>query len=108
MEKRLEAKQMRLTKETLKKIIKEELDEAYTSIAPGLSMDQTDPNDGLFRIMDEVMDRALEMLGITKADESYGEIEHDMAPLSNEVVSSRLQDIDGMAQELVEKYKSRR
>ena len=99
---------MRLTKETLKKIIKEELDEAYTSIDPELSVDQTDPNDGLFKIMDEVLDRAFEMLGVTKADESYRELEHDMAPLSNEVVSGRLQDIDGMAQELIEKYKSRR
>ena len=99
---------MKLTQETLKRIIKEELEEAFTSIDPSLSVDQTDPNDGLFRIMDEVMDRALEMLGINKADKDYQEIEHDMGPLSNEVVSSRLQDIDGMAQELVEKYKSRR
>jgi PAB1-binding protein PBP1 len=108
MEIRLETKTMKLTQETLKRIIKEELDEAFTSIDPNLSTHQTDPNEGLFHIMDQVMDRALEILGINKADPMYREVEGDMSRISNEVVSSRIANIDEMAQELAEKYKAMR
>jgi len=95
---------MKLTKQTLKRIIKEELDEAITQADPSLSIDQADPNDGLFRIMDQVVDRALDYLGVNKGDENYQEAEDDLMVLSNEVVTARLQDIDGMAGELVEKF----
>jgi len=95
---------MKLTKQTLKRIIKEELDEAITQADPSLSIDQTDPNDGPFRVMDQVVDRALDYLGVNKGDENYQEAEDDLMVLSNEVVTARLQDIDGMAGELVEKF----
>ena len=95
---------MKLTKQTLKRIIKEELDEAITQADPSLSIDQTDPNDGLFRVMDQVVDKALDYLGVNKGDENYQEAEDDLMVLSNEVVTARLQDIDGMAGELVEKF----
>jgi len=99
---------MKLTKQTLKRIIKEELDEAYTEISPDLSVDQTDPNDGLFRIMDQVGDRAMEMMGTTLRQLTDNGDDSDFMKMSNEVVSARLEDVDGMARELVEKFEARR
>lgn len=96
---------MKLTKETLKQIIKEELEETMTSAQ--LDLEQPEPNEKLLQLMSKVMDRALEMM---KTDESAlgGKLEIEMSKMSNEVVTSRLEDIDGMARELVEKFKARR
>ena len=104
MEIRLETKQMKLTKETLKRIIKEELDEAITQADPTLSLGQTDPSDSLFRIMDQIQDKALEQLNITDQDLRNNNLDLEFSKMANEVVTNRLQDIDGMAGELVQKY----
>jgi len=114
---------MKLTKETLERIIKEELESSLeegdrihdpklgpkpiTRIDPSLSIDQTDPNDGLFRIMDQVMDKALEMLGISKDSERYREVEDELMTLANEVVTERLREIDRLAYGVVSKYRRR-
>ena len=95
---------MKLTKETLKRIIKEELDEAITQADPTLSLGQTDPSDSLFRIMDQIQDKALEQLNITDQDLRNNNLDLEFSKMANEVVTNRLQDIDGMAGELVQKY----
>ena len=95
---------MKLTKETLKRIIKEELDEAITQADPNLSLGQTDPSDSLFRIMDQIQDRAMEYLKITDQDLKNNNLDAEFSKMANEVVTARLQDIDGMAGELVQKY----
>ena len=95
---------MKLTKETLKRIIKEELDEAITQADPNLSLGQTDPSDSLFRIMDQIQDKAMEYLKITDQDLRSNNLDAEFSRMANEVVTARLQDIDGMAGELVQKY----
>ena len=95
---------MKLTKETLKQIIQEQMEEAITKIDPSLSVDQADPNDNLFRIMDQVQDRALEYLNLTDQELKDRGLDFEFSEMSNEVVTGRLQDIDGMAQELVQKF----
>ena len=95
---------MKLTKETLKRIIKEELDEAITQADPNLSLGQTDPSDSLFRIMDQIQDKAMEYLKITDQDLKNNNLDAEFSKMANEVVTARLQDIDGMAGELVQKY----
>jgi len=100
----LETKQMKLTKETLKQIIKEELEEAITQADSSLSLDQTDPSDSLFRIMDQIQDKAMEHLSITDNELRNKGLDSEFSRMANEVVTNRLQDIDGMARELVQKY----
>tara|TARA_R100001086_G_scaffold249868_1_gene191464 strand:+ start:2343 stop:2669 length:327 start_codon:yes stop_codon:yes gene_type:complete len=105
MEKWLETKQMKLTKQTLKRIIKEELDEAITQADPSLSLDQTDPNDGLFQIMDRVQDKAMEYLNITDDELRDKGLDSEFSRMANEIVTSRLQNfVHQMAGELVQKY----
>ena len=98
---------MKLTKETLKQIIQEQMEEAITKIDPSLSVDQVDPNDNLFRIMDQVQDRALEMMGTTFQKITDDGDDFDFSKMSNEGVTGRLQDIDGMAKELIQKFQMR-
>lgn len=95
---------MKINKQQLKQIIKEELEETMTSAQ--LDLEQPEPNEKLLQLMGKVMDRALEMM---KTDESAlgHKLESEMSKMSNEVVTSRLEDIDGMARELVEKFKAR-
>ena len=95
---------MKLTKQTLKRIIKEELDEAITQADSSLSLGQTDPSDSLFRIMDQIQDKAMEYLKITDQDLKNNNLDAEFSKMANEVVTARLQDIDGMAGELVQKY----
>lgn len=114
---------MKLTKETLKRIIKEELDisleegdriatnlkrdpQQITTADPSLSIDQTDPNDGLFRIMDQVQDKAMKYLNLTDRELKDRGLDFEFSEMSNEVVTARLQDIDGMAQELMKKFQN--
>lgn len=94
---------MKLTQETLKRMIAESITQMTQ-----MDLDKPDPNDNLFRIMDQVQDRAMEKLGITDRDLKDRGDDFEFSKMSNEVVTARLQDIDGMAQELVEKFKSRR
>ena len=98
---------MKLTKQALEQIIKEELEEAMTSAQ--LDLTQPDPNEKLLQLMGKVMDRALEMMG---TDESAlgTKMESEMSKMSNEIVtlvSKGLNDIDGMAQELVERFREK-
>ena len=98
---------MKLTRQALEKIIKEELAEAMTPAQ--LDLAQPDPNEKLLQLMGKVMDRALEMMG---TDESAlgTKMESEMSKMSNEIVtlvSKGLNDIDGMAQELVERFKEK-
>ena len=96
---------MKLTQETLKKMIAEAYEKyepSPTTAMTQFDLDKPDPMDHLFKIMDEVVDKAIEILGTTEAD--YIDVEAQLTPLSNEVVTARLRDIDGMAQELVERY----
>lgn len=104
---------MKITKESLKQIIKEELeavmneeelDEAITQADPNLSLDQTDPSDSLFHIMDQIQDKAMEYLNITDEDLRSKGLDSEFSKMANEIVTSRLKDIDGMAGELVQKY----
>ena len=98
---------MKLTKQALEKIIKEELEEAMTSAQ--LDLTQPDPNEKLLQLMDKVMDKALEMMG--KDESALGtKMENEMSKMSNEIVtlvSKGLNDIDGMAQELVERFREK-
>lgn len=105
---------MKLTQETLKKMIAE----AYEKYEPGemtamtqMDLDKPDPMDALFRIMDAITDKALETLKADLGEEfNYIDVEAQLTPLSNEVVTGRLYDsgrvdqMDEMAQELVERY----
>ena len=91
---------MKLTEKTLKKMIAETITQATQ-----MDLSKADPNDNLFRIMDQVQDKAMEYLNIT--DEARaGDIRLDeqLSEMANEIVTARLQDIDGMAGELVQKY----
>ena len=98
---------MKLTKQALEQIIKEELEEAMTSAQ--LDLTQPDPNEKLLQLMGKVMDRALEMMG--KDESALGtKLESEMSKMSNEIVtlvSKGLNDIDGMAQELVERFREK-
>jgi len=98
---------MKLTKQALEKIIKEELEEAMTSAQ--LDLTQPDPNEKLLQLMGKVMDKALEMMG--KDESALGtKLESEMSKMSNEIVtlvSKGLSDIDGMAQELVERFREK-
>jgi len=98
---------MKLTKQALEKIIKEELEEAMTSAQ--LDLTQPDPNEKLLQLMSKVMDKALEMMG--KDESALGtKLESEMSKMSNEIVtlvSKGLSDIDGMAQELVERFREK-
>ena len=98
---------MKLTQKTLKKMIVEMFDKyepgEMTPITQ-FDIDKPDVMEPVFKIMDEVVDKAIEMLGTTEED--YMDVEAHLTPLSNEVVTARLRDIDGMAQELVERYKA--
>ena len=96
---------MKLTEKTLKKMIVEMFDKyepGEMTPVTQMDLDKADPMDHLFKIMDKVVDKAIEILGTTEAN--YIDVEANLTPLSNEVVTARLQDIDGMAQELVERY----
>ena len=98
---------MKITRKTLEKIIKEELEEAMTMAQ--LDLSKSDPNEKLLQLMGKVMNRAMEMMG---TDESAlgTKMESEMSKMSNEIVtlvSKGLDDIDGMAQELVERFREK-
>ena len=105
---------MKITKETLIKIIKEEMEE-YTP-GPMTQMTQMDPSkpdpmDILFRIMDAVVDMALEIIKADRGGElDSEEAMKEMMPIANEVVTARLSEtgrvdqMDEMAQELAMRY----
>ena len=102
---------MKITEQILKQMISE----AFEEYKPGPMMSYDDPhgihskidkNEGNFQLMDDIVDRAFEMMGIADGDDNYIEIEAQLTPLSNEVVSGRLADIDGMARELIERYQA--
>ena len=109
---------MKITKKILKSLIKEELREAYEKYEPGPMTQATvfdakkpDPMDALFRIMDVITDKALTMLKADLGEQfNYIEVEGQLTPLSNEVVTQRLErtgrvdEVDSMARELVERY----
>ena len=96
---------MKLNKETLKQIIQEQMEEAMTQADPNLSLDQTDPNDGLFQIMDKVQDRAMEYLNITDDELRNKGLDSEFSRMANEIVTNRLQNfIEQMAGELVQRY----
>lgn len=112
---------MKLDKETLKRIIKEELENTLeegdrlvtnprqgplqiTTVDPSLTVDQTDPNDGLFQIMDKIADKAMEKLGMSEDDKRYREAEDLLLYFANELVTERLQDIEQMANGVVARY----
>ena len=99
MEKRLETKQMKLTQETLKRMIAESITQMTQ-----MDLNKPDPNDNLFRIMDQVQDRAMEMMGMSSRQLRDAGDDFEFSKMSNEVVTARIQDIDGMAQELVERF----
>jgi hypothetical protein len=94
---------MKITNEQLKQIIKEELeavvDEGIQTLATA-PLDQPDPNDHLFKLMDQVTDIALEKIGKRQDQEAEAEI----SPLSNEVVTSMV-NIEAMADEVIQRYK---
>lgn len=105
---------MKLTEKTLKKMIAE----AYEQYEPGPMTPVTqqdrskpDPMDALFRIMDVITDKALETVRAGLGEEfNYIDVEAQLTPLSNEVVTQRLErtgrvdEVDSMARELVERY----
>jgi hypothetical protein len=105
---------MKLTEKTLKKMIAE----AYEKYEPGpmtamtvYDTEKPDPMDALFRIMDVITDKALTMLKADLGEEfNYIDVEAQLTPLSNEVVTQRLQktgrvdEVDSMARELIERY----
>ena len=109
---------MKLTKKQLTQIIKEELEESMREYTPGkmtkateMDISKPDPIDVLFRIMDAVTDMALEILKKDLGEDfDYMEIEAQLSPLSNEVVTRRLHDdgrvdqMDSMANELASRY----
>jgi hypothetical protein len=93
---------MKISNEQLKQIIKEELetvmDEGMQTLATA-PLSQPDPNDHLFKIMDQVTDLALEKIGKRQDQEAEAEI----SPLSNEVVTSMV-NIEAMADEVLSRY----
>lgn len=90
---------MKLTQETLKRMIAESITQMTQ-----MDLDKPDPNDNLFRIMDQVQDRAMEMMGMSSRQLRDAGDDFEFSKMSNEVVTARIQDIDGMAQELVERF----
>ena len=91
---------MKLTEKTLKKMIAE----AMTKVTQ-MDIDKADPNDNLFRIMDQVQNKAMEYLNITDEDRAGNiDLDEQLSIMANQIVTARLQDIDGMAGELAQKY----
>ena len=109
---------MKITKQKLIQIIEEELSEISREYTPGkmtkateMDIDKPDPMDVLFRIMDAITDKALVILKGDLGDKfDYMEVEKQLSPLSNEVVTRRLHDdgrvdqMDSMANELASRY----
>lgn len=96
---------MKLTKEKLRKIIQEQMEEAITKADTSLSVDQADPNDNLFRIMDQVQDRAMKYLNITDEELKDKGLDSEFSRMSNEIVTNRLPKlIEQMVGELVQRY----
>ena len=97
---------MKISNEQLRHIIKEELEatlktEGEQTLISTTDISQPDPNDNLFNLMDKVTDMVLDKIGKRHDREAEAEI----SPLSNEVVTARLADIEGMADEVIQKYK---
>ena len=105
---------MKITKKTLIKIIKEEMEE----YAPGPMTQMTqmdpskpDPMDVLFRIMDGVTDMAVEIIKADRGGEfDFTEVQKEAMPISNEVVTKyltefgRVDQMDQMAEEVATRY----
>ena len=92
---------MKLTAEKLKDLIREQMENMYEGDITKIShTDPTkpDPNDDLFQMMDILMDRAMEKMGVTQDQID----DFKMSKLSNEVVTNH---IEMMIDELIQKYK---
>lgn len=109
---------MKITKEDLERIIKQELDEAYKSRPmtkmTQMDIEQPDPMDFLFEVMDKVVDKALMYYSINDQYFVETEYEADLSPLANEIVTRRfkktgkIDDIEDMADELINRYNDMR
>lgn len=105
---------MRITKETLARIIKEELESIVNEQTCGdeTNMEEantvSDTDNILFKIMDKVANRALQIMDTTDQElKDSSDLGQKLSELSNEVVTARLQDIDGMAKELVQRFQQK-
>ena len=83
----LETKQMKLTEKTLKKLIKEAMDDEFIATAPNLRT--PDPLDDIFKFIDEVYNAAMEKMGVTDEDLD----DWEFSELSNKVVKGVANDI---------------
>tara|TARA_B100000287_G_scaffold82502_1_gene75197 strand:- start:167 stop:526 length:360 start_codon:yes stop_codon:yes gene_type:complete len=78
---------MKLTQETLKKLIKEAMDDMFIATAP--TLDDPDPLDDIFVFIDEVGNAAMEKMGVTDKDLD----DWEFSELSNKVVKGVANDI---------------
>jgi len=78
---------MKLTEKTLKKLIKEAMDDEFIATAPNLRT--PDPLDGIFEFIDEVYNAAMEKMGVTDEDLD----DWEFSELSNKVVKGVANDI---------------
>ena len=78
---------MKLTEKTLKKLIKEAMDDMFIATAPTLKDD--DPLDDIFAFIDKVSDAAMEKMGVTDKDIN----DWEFSELSNKVVKDAANEI---------------
>jgi hypothetical protein len=78
---------MKLTEKTLKKLIKEAMDDMFIATAP--TLDDPDPLDDIFVFIDKVSDAAMEKMGVTDEDID----DWEFSELSNKVVKGVANDI---------------
>lgn len=78
---------MKLTEKTLKKLIKEAMDDMFIATAP--SRHSPDPLDDIFVFIDKVSDAAMEKMGVTDEDID----DWEFSELSNKVVKGVANDI---------------
>jgi hypothetical protein len=78
---------MKLTEKTLKKLIKETMDDTF--IATAQTLKDPDPLDGIFEFIDEVSNAAMEKMGVTAEDID----DSKFSKLSNKVVKGVANDI---------------
>ena len=71
---------MKLTQESLKKLIKEVMDDEFIATAP--TLEDPDPLDDIFVFIDKVSDAAMEKMGVTDKDIN----DWEFSELSNKVV----------------------
>ena len=78
---------MKLTEKTLKKLIKEVMDDEFIATAP--TLDDPDPLDDIFDFIQEVGNAAMEKMGVTDKDIN----DWEFSELSNKVVKKVANDI---------------